>query len=157
MIDHMWDAETGYAYALYYDLSKKMMKTCDLFAGLYVDVFPREIVRQLMATLEREFMTEYGLTSASRLEPTFDPDNMARGPVWIFMNYCVYHAARLHDQHALADRILAGTLRLMKEFPGVYESINPTTRALARTKVGPICYPRMSFCAAGVVNMLYER
>lgn len=157
MVERMWDEADGFMYALDYDLNYKKLKSGDIFAGLYVGVLLDEQVRRVAEVFEAEFMTDYGLTSCSKLDPTYDPDNMARGSVWSFMNYAVFHGLKRAGVDALANRIAEGTMRMLAEFPGAYESVNPETHFLARTKVGPYCYPRMSFSAAGMLNIFYER
>lgn len=157
MLEHMWDEEAGFAYALYYDLRKKRLKSADMFVALYVGLFPEEMLHKTARTLEKEFLTDYGLTTTSMEDSTFDPEDMTRGSVWAFMNYMGYHGMLSCGENELAAKILAGTVRIMQEFPGAYESVNPVTRFLSRTKVGPMSYPRMSFSAAGMINMFYER
>ena len=57
-------------------------------------------------------------------EPGFDPCRYWRGPVWINMNWLLYHALRRYGQEALAARLRADSLELVRRY-GFWEYYNP--------------------------------
>jgi hypothetical protein len=57
-------------------------------------------------------------------EPGFDPHRYWRGPVWINMNWMLYHGLRRYGHHPLAERIRADSLELVRKY-GFWEYFNP--------------------------------
>ncbi|HBG28025.1 MAG: hypothetical protein A2Y10_17515 [Planctomycetes bacterium GWF2_41_51] len=157
MLNNMWDNTDHYYYPLTYDMKKARIKTSDLYPGLYLGIFPVEKVWLIAEVFRREFLTEYGLTTVSMKDENFNPSLYALGSVWPFMNYMIYKGLIQAQCFDLAEQVFTGTIRMLNQFPGVFECYNPVERTLGRLKDGPLCIPHMSFCAAGVVSMCLLR
>lgn len=71
------------------------------------------------------------LPTVSRDDPSFAPDRMWRGPVWVNTNWLVAHGLRLQGHHAEADALEEATLRLVLDADGPVEYVNPDTRRRA--------------------------
>lgn len=57
-------------------------------------------------------------------EPGFDPHRYWRGPVWINMNWMLYHGLNRYGYPALAARLRSDSLELVRRF-GFWEYFNP--------------------------------
>jgi hypothetical protein len=157
MLENMWDEDDSYLYATNYDLEKIKIKTSDIYPALYLYLLPDDKIRSVSKVLEKEFVTDYGLTTVSMLESCFNPEMYALGSVWPFMNYMAYRGLMRAGCGELAEQIFQATVNVLNCFPGVFECYNPRDKTLGRLKDGPVCIPQMSFCAAGVVAMFLLR
>ncbi|RMI27542.1 MAG: glycoside hydrolase [Calditrichaeota bacterium] len=93
-----------------------------LFAGVPDARRAAEMVRTLETTLSpRDY---YLCPSFSPLQETFEPQRYWRGPVWINMNWMLYHGLLRYGFDDLAQRVLADTLELL-EWYGFYEYFDP--------------------------------
>lgn len=66
----------------------------------------------------------YLCPSFTTLSPKFDPKKYWRGPVWINMNWMLYHGLRQYGYHELAEQIKSESLELLSHY-GFYEYFDP--------------------------------
>ena len=114
----LYNEELG-AY-VHYDLrSKKQIKyVCSSsFAPLYTDAPDKVKAERLAKTMLDKFGDEGRYLCAS-FDPThekFNPRKYWRGPVWINMNWMLYHGLNRHGYDDLAKRIKADSLELIEK------------------------------------------
>jgi len=85
-------------------------------------------------------------------EPGFDPQRYWRGPVWVNMNWMLYHGLRRHGHAALADRVRADALELVRRF-GFWEYYDPW-KELSAGEAGGYGADRFSWTAALTLEWL---
>lgn len=71
--------------------------------------------------------------TVSRSDPSFSPERMWRGPVWINTNWLLAHGLRLQGHDEEASALEQATLRLVLEGGGPAEYFNPDSRRRAAT------------------------
>ncbi|MDT0605459.1 MGH1-like glycoside hydrolase domain-containing protein [Croceitalea rosinachiae] len=87
------------------------------FAPLYSGAPDADKAKRLAETMLKRFGDEGRYLCAS-FDPThdrFNPKKYWRGPVWINMNWMLYHGLRRHGINDLADRIKADSLELIEK------------------------------------------
>ncbi len=92
--------------------------------------------------------TTYAVPSYDRQSPAFQPDRYWRGPVWININWLLYHGLRRYDRHEYAQRIRQSVLDLVQKH-GFYEYYNPLSGEGHGT-------PRFSWTAALLLDLLSD-
>lgn len=63
-------------------------------------------------------------TSTALDEPGFDPHRYWRGPVWINMNWLLFHGLHRYGYHTIAERLRFDSLELVRQY-GFWEYFNP--------------------------------
>lgn len=86
-------------------------------------------------------------------EPGFDPCRYWRGPVWINMNWMLYHALQRHGHHTLASKIRADSLELVRRF-GFWEYYNPWKNLPEGEETGGYGANQFSWTAALTLDWL---
>jgi neutral trehalase len=66
----------------------------------------------------------YLCPSYSTLDPRFDERRYWRGPVWININWLLYHGLNRYGFHSLAERIRSDSFELIRRY-GFWEYYNP--------------------------------
>lgn len=127
----LWDAERG-IYVSYDRVQLKQVPT--LTAGGFMPMLcgapDREQVKQMLALLQSPVFagTPEGpatlCPSTALNEPFFDPKRYWRGPVWINMNWLLYHGLLRYGQGDLAERVRTESLELIQRY-GFWEYYNP--------------------------------
>jgi hypothetical protein len=130
--EKLWDPERRFYVG--YDLRSGRripVKTSSGFMPLFAGICPPERAELLAGHLEHAFDPAAGwrlCPSTAADEPGFDPVRYWRGPVWVNLNWMLYQGLRNSGRAALAERVKADTLGLIREF-GMYEYFDPRPRA----------------------------
>ncbi|MDO8366084.1 MAG: trehalase family glycosidase [Saprospiraceae bacterium] len=88
-------------------------------------------------------------------EPGFDACRYWRGPVWINMNWLLFHGLRRYGQADLAARLRSDSLELVRKF-GFWEYYNPWKNLPEGEKNGGYGADQFSWTAALVLDWLEE-
>jgi hypothetical protein len=116
--DKLWDEELG-AY-IHYDLrSQKPIRfvTSSSFSPLYAKIPSKERAEKLVQTMMDKFGGEDKYLCAS-FDPTsdrFDPKKYWRGPVWINMNWILYHGLKNYGYTQNAERVKNDSIELLEK------------------------------------------
>lgn len=86
-------------------------------------------------------------------EPGFDPHRYWRGPVWINMNWMLYHGLCRYGHPALADRLRSDSLELVRKY-GFWEYFNPWKNLPEGETTGGYGSDRFSWTAALTLDWL---
>ncbi|HCM43763.1 MAG: Trehalase-like protein [Candidatus Kaiserbacteria bacterium GW2011_GWC2_49_12] len=111
----------------HYDKIK--IKTWAMFAPLFAKIPTQEEARFLVEKHlknENEFSTTFLLPTVSADEPSFNPDGFWRGPVWISVNWFVFHGLRNYGFDELANTLASHSLNLLEK-SGFREHFHPYT------------------------------
>lgn len=128
MIAHMWDEKAGVFWALHEEKPIKTLTPFNLLP-LLIGRLPQDIAESIVDNLTDPtlFWTPHPLPTVSPGDPSFDPMQMWRGPVWINVNYFFVEALKRIGQPALAGDLRRKTLELMMMHDNIYEYYHPFT------------------------------
>lgn len=158
MNEKLWDEERGIYNA--YDLRAREIIPVNTSSGLLPlagEVPTQEQAEQLLHHLENgNFGSEGGphyLCPTYYLgAPDFDHQKYWRGPVWINMNWLLYHGLLRYDMTDAAERLRRDTLDLVERF-GCYEYFDPRRQTDGRPGYGT---DNFSWTAALYLDLLAE-
>ncbi len=130
MNDKLWDEERGLYNA--YDLRNDELIPVHTSSGLMPlcgDVPTQEQAEQMLLTLESEMFGGkrddiYLCPTYSLLAEDVNFKKYWRGPVWINMNWLLYHGLRRYDMDEMAERVRQHSLELLDKY-GMYEYFDP--------------------------------
>ena len=151
----LWDADAGFYFS--FDLRNQkpiQLKTSSGFMPLFAGVCSREQRDRLADHLTRSFATSSSgklCTSTAVDEPAFDPVKYWRGPIWINVNWMLYHGLRREGLTVLAERVKRDTLELL-ETRGMWEYFDPRTSAASTT--GGLGTDAFSWSAALALDLI---
>jgi len=116
----------GYAH---YDLRNKRsirMLTSSSFVALFAGIPNKERAASMAQLLEQRFggKDRYLCASFDPQHEKYDPRRYWRGPVWININWMLYHGLRAYGIHGLAEQIKSDSLELVEKY-GFYEYFDP--------------------------------
>ncbi|MEA3350043.1 MAG: trehalase family glycosidase [Chloroflexota bacterium] len=80
-------------------------------------------------TNPEEFWASHPLSTVARNTPSYEPETMWRGPVWVNTNYIFIEALEQIGYHTLAKKLRSETLEFLRESNDFYEYYNPETGA----------------------------
>jgi len=124
----LWDPARRFYVA--YDLRNERplpVRTSSGFMPLFAGICPPERAAALAEHLEHAFVRgpDWRLCPSTAVdEPGFDPRRYWRGPVWVNLNWMLGHGLRRAGRDALAARVRADTLDLVRT-SGMYEYFDP--------------------------------
>ncbi len=126
----LWDEE----HSIYFDYDMKNDKIIDShLASGFLPLFARipdqkqaESMREYLdsAHFAREHGKEHGIPSYDEEQPGFSPNRYWRGPVWININWFLYHGLKHYHFDEYADWIKKAIIGLPQKH-GFYEYYNP--------------------------------
>lgn len=120
----LWDQKAGFYFN--YDLKSRKqipIKISSGFAPLFAGICSDQQVEKLAHHLTHSFIqnSEWKLCPSTAADEThFNPVKYWRGPVWINMNWIIYHGLLRYDKIDLSERIKADSLSLLEKY-GMYE------------------------------------
>ena len=130
MNEKLWDEERGIYNA--YDLRNEEIIPVHTSSGLMPlcgDVPTQEQAEKMLLTLESELFGGkrddiYLCPTYSLLAEDVDFKKYWRGPVWINMNWLLYHGLQRYDMEDMAARVRQHSLELLEKH-GIYEYFDP--------------------------------
>ena len=141
----LWDERSGFYYS--YDMKARAPIPIKVSAGLlplFAGICTPDQARRLEHHLLHSFVKgpEWLLCpSTAADEPTFDPVRYWRGPVWVNVNWMLYHGLRRYGLEASAGRVRAQTLGAIERH-GMYEYFDsrPAEEGGAAHGLGADCF-----------------
>jgi len=126
MLRHMWDEDAGVFWALHEGQPIRTLTPFNLLP-LITGQLPQAINERLIAHLTNPetFWTPYPIPTVAASDPSFDPWQMWRGPVWINLNYFFVEGLERVGQAALAAELRRKTLDMVQQQPDIYEYYHP--------------------------------
>lgn len=131
MNEKLWDEEWGIYNA--YDLRNGRVIPCETNSGI-LPLFggvPTQDQAELMLNLLNHEAFSGSEKTPTRLCPTYslltddlDFEKYWRGPIWVNMNWMLYHGLKRFDFEAAAEKVKEHTLELLSEY-GFYEYFDP--------------------------------
>ena len=88
-------------------------------------------------------------------EPHFDPGRYWRGPVWINMNWMMYHGLLRYGQETLAEHLRNNSMELIRRF-GFWEYYNPWKNLPSGAQQGGYGSNNFSWTAALMLDWMGE-
>jgi glycogen debranching enzyme len=153
--DKLWDERQGFYFA--YDLRhgrRIPVKTSSGFLPLFAGLASSQQAGRLGEHLVKSFTRGAGwrlCASTAVDEPTFDPVKYWRGPVWINLNWMIYHGLRRYRLDDLAQRLKSDTLELLGS-AGLFEYFDP--RPPEESTVRGLGTDQFSWTAALTLDLL---
>ena len=128
MIEDFWDEEAGVFRALHDEKPIPVITPFNLYP-IWTGQLPDAIRNRLLEHLRNpdEFWGDLVIPSVARNDPTYDPDAMWRGPIWININYFFVEALHQIGEHELAQELCEKTLQLVMRHASIYEYYNADT------------------------------
>jgi glycogen debranching enzyme len=126
MIEHFWDDEAGLFWA-YKDGRPLRINTLFNLYPLLTGRLPDPILEKVLKHLTSpdEYWTRYPLPVVAANDPTFEANQMWRGPTWVNINYLFVEGLTRCGRPELARELLERTLALVQLHPDIYEYYNP--------------------------------
>jgi hypothetical protein len=154
LTDRLFDPDTGMFHAL--DVRTGLRSPARYIGGLVPLILADLPAAAVASMLEAAASPAFGLSpdaplplpSYDRTAADFDPLRYWRGPVWMNVNWLLWHGLLLHDESASADALRAKMLALVDR-SGCYEYFDPLTG----TGIGS---PTFSWTAALTLDLLYS-
>ena len=127
----LYDSELG-AY-VYYDLrnAKKLkLISSSSFSPLFCGAPDERISNQLKKTFSQKFSIEDKYTCASfdTSSENFNPKKYWRGPVWINLNWILFHGFNGYGFFDISERLKKDSIDLI-ENKGFYEYFDPSNKS----------------------------
>jgi glycogen debranching enzyme len=128
MIEHFWDLGAGVFWATRNHRPIKVLTPFNLYP-LWTGRLPREMDDRLVAHLTnpQEFWASYPIPTVSRSDPTYNPNQMWRGPTWVNINYLFVDSLERNGYTDLACWLRRRTLDLIMQHDDIYEYYHPET------------------------------
>ncbi len=154
----LWDESCGFYYN--YDLKNQRripIKISSGFMPLFAGICTKQQADQLVYHLQYSFVKneEWMLCpSTAADEPAFNPLKYWRGPVWINLNWMLYHGLLRYEKTDLAHKIKEQSVQLMQTI-GMFEYFDarPVSEGGTRAGLGADLF---SWSAALYLDFLYD-
>ncbi len=158
MNDKFWDETTGFYYAFDLRANKRIpIKVSSGFMPLFAGVCNLEQAAALQKHLTSSFACNenwYLCASCAIDEPAFNPLKYWRGPVWINVNWMLYHGLYTYGFRDMAERVKHDAMQLI-EAHGSFEYFDPRPVGEAQEKRG-IGADLFSWSAALYLDFVYN-
>lgn len=106
---------------------KIKVKTWAIFSPLFAEILTKEEADYLIEHYlvnSNEFTTPFMVPTVSCSDPSFNPADFWRGPVWIAVNWFIVKGLQNYGYFDLAKKIVRDSQRLLEKF-GFREYFNP--------------------------------
>jgi putative isomerase len=130
MLQKLWDPETGLFWA-YKSERRLPVKTVVSLLPLMTGRLPRTVTDRLVSHLTdpKSFWSKFPIPTVALDDPTYNPDQMWRGPTWVNMNYLIIEGLERSGYHDLAAQLRQKTLDMVMNHADIYEYYHPETGA----------------------------
>jgi neutral trehalase len=139
MNDKLWDEATGFYYAFDLRLDKKILvKTSAGLMPLFANICSQTQANRLVNHIEQSFIKDSGwllCPSTAADEKVFDPLKYWRGPIWINVNWMLYHGLKKYGSDSLAYAVKIDSITLI-EANGFFEYFDPRPEATRLNTAG---------------------
>lgn len=156
--DKFWDETSGFYYAFDLRSNKRIpIKVSSGFMPLFAGVASSEQAASLVKHLTQSFMKNdawFACASCAFDEPSFNPLKYWRGPVWINVNWMIYHGLKKYGFPDMASRIKKDSMELVERH-GCFEYFDPRPVGEAQEKRG-IGADLFSWSAALYLDFVYN-
>ena len=156
--DKFWDEASGFYYAFDLRLNKRIpIKVSSGFMPLFAGISSSTQAASLLKHLTNTFMENeswFLCASCAYDEPSFNPLKYWRGPVWINVNWMIYHGLAQYGYKEMAARIKKDSMELVEKH-GCYEYFDPRPLGEAQEKRG-IGADLFSWSAALYLDFVYN-
>lgn len=157
----LWSEDHGLYTS--YDLVQRKQLEADSISGfipLFAGIPGPERARKLLKRLESPGFSGPGgecfsVPSYDMESAAFDPVSYWRGPVWVNMDWMLYHGLRRYGFHEKALAVRRDALELVGRF-GFYEYFSPY-RSRDRGEIGGLGGAGFSWTAALSIDLIAER
>jgi putative isomerase len=128
MIEHFYDERAGLFWSQHEHRPINVLTPFSLYP-LWTGRMPKAVNERLVAHLldPKTFWTRHPLPTVAANDPTYDPQQMWRGPVWININHIFVEALQRTGFRKLAADLTERTLRLVMGQGDIYEYYHPDT------------------------------
>ncbi len=153
----LFDEKLG-AYC-HYDLRKgKLLRyvSSSSFSPLHAEIPTKERAEKLIYTMMKKFGNEHQYLCAS-FDPTherFNPKKYWRGPVWINLNWLLYHGLKKYDYTHIAERIKKESIEIIEK-NGFYEYFD-ARKEISEKQAAGYGGNNFSWSAALLIDLLNE-
>lgn len=124
----LWDETTGFYYAFDLKNNKRIpIKVSSGFMPLFAGVCSAQQAQKLVNNLNHSFAENdnwYLCASCAFTEKSFNPVKYWRGPVWINVNWMLYHGLLKYGYHKESELIKKDVIALIDNF-GSFEYFDP--------------------------------
>lgn len=124
----LWDEETAMYFGQRGGVPVRLKTPFNLFpllTGNLSDERKTRLVRHLRD--EKTFSSFFPVPSVALDEPSFDPEQMWRGPAWVNVNYLLVEGLKLSGFEEEAQKLRRVTLEKLMKHTDFYEYYNPLT------------------------------
>lgn len=124
----MYDAKTGFFHAKHRNDTipeKTLFNLYPLWTASLKGESKTQLIDHLMNP--EEFWANHPISTVARNTPSYDPETMWRGPVWVNTNYIFIEALEGVGHHVLASDLRAKTIDLIQSSNDIFEYYNPET------------------------------
>jgi hypothetical protein len=130
ILGHLWDEKAGLFWARKDGTPLPVRTPFSLFP-LLTGRLPESVSERLVAHLTdpAEFWAPYPIPSVALNDPTYNPEQMWRGPSWMNINYLLVEGLMKSGYAGLASALRRRTLDLIAARDDIYEYYNPETGA----------------------------
>lgn len=147
MNEKLWDERNGYYQA--YDLTRQRLIPVDTLSGILpmaAEIPTQEQAERIWKVLEsapwRSAVLGNGLYPSCRLDALYaDFRNGWRGPIWLSLNWMLYHGLMRYDFSDAAAKLRLAALRYISEY-GFHDAFDPRLESTSgHPGIGPATSP----------------
>lgn len=152
MVEHFYDQARGLFWSSYQHQPIPVLTPFSLYP-LWTGLLPPEINQRLVQHLTdpAQFWTAFPLPTVAIGDPTFNANQMWRGPVWINVNYIFIEALRRTGFRATALQLAERTMALVQGQNDIYEYYHPLTG-----QAPPKAAPMFGWSAACYIDLAIQ-
>ncbi len=111
------------------DYRRIKVRTWAMFAPLFAQIISLKEAKDLVnkrLLSKREFWANFPISTTALNEPSFNPEDLWRGPTWIGINWFIYKGLLNYGFRDIAEEIKKSSIALIQK-SGFREYFNPST------------------------------